>query len=388
MLHGREHATIRVSVGRLSPSDPAGTPSDPRLDPAQKFSQERVRHMFVRVITGLAGVLLGLTLIEAAQAGKSAAGKAVAVAGPKNGIKTPGIQIPFGSLKADVTVPAADKPSWMFFASGGPGSLYFPGADKLEKIDAKTGKAADGISQLKKPCGGMVSAFTSLWIPTCGDGSLQRVDAKTLKITATIPAGAGSQRGSIAASADSIWLLTDDKATLSRIDPDQNAVVGELRLPAGCQDLTFAEKFLWIACPTANRILKINPETNIVEKHIEVSAGPLAIADGQNSLWVLCGKEGKIDRIDPKTDKVSRTIDLAAPAAQGGMIYGENYLWVTMEGFPLTRIDVTSESVAQQFWGEGGGALTTSNGAIWLSNFAGGTITRIDPKLVLATLGE
>ena len=344
--------------------------------------------MLARVITGLAGALLSLTLIQAAQAGKSASGKAAAIAGPKNGIKTPGIQIPFANLKADATVPATDKRSWVSFVSGGPGSVYFPDSGKLQKIDAKTGKAADGVSELKKPCGGMVSAFTSLWIPTCGDGSLQRVDPKTLKITATIPAGAGSQAGNIAASADSIWMLTDDKPTLSRIDPGQNTVVGELRLPAGCQHLTFAEKFLWVACPSTNRILRINPETNIVEKHIEVSATPLDIAGGQNSLWVLCGKEGKIDRIDPKTDKVTKTIDLGAPAAQGGITYGENNLWVTMNGFPLTRIDVNSESVAQQFWGDGGGAITTSSGAIWLSNFNNGTITKIDPKLVLATLAE
>jgi streptogramin lyase len=308
--------------------------------------------------------------------------------GPGKGIKTPGIQIPFANLKAEATIPAAGKPFWVVFVGGGPGSVYFPDVDKVEKVDAKTNKPVDPITGLKKPCGGMVSAFGSLWVPTCGDGSLQRLDAKTLKVKATIAAGTGDALGSIAADADSVWMLTDNKATLSRIDPDQNAVTGEFRLPAGCRSLIYAENALWIACPALNKVLKINPATNVVDKRIEVAANPISVAAGQGSIWVLGGKEGKIDRIDPKTDKVTKTIDLLAPATEGAIAFGEGYLWVTMTGFPLTRVDVATETVAQQFWGDGGGAITTSAGAIWLSNLNNGTISRIDPKLVLATLAE
>ena len=312
----------------------------------------------------------------------------IAPAGPAKGVKTPGVQIPFASVKAEATIPAPGKPAWMFFATGGPGAVYFPEVDKMGKIDGKSNKPADPIAGLKMPCGGMVSAFSSLWVPTCGDGALQRLDPKTFKVTATIAAGTSTAPGSIAASTDSIWLLTDNKETLSRIDPDTNAVSGEFRLPMGCQNMIFAENALWIACPSLNKVLKINPATNVVDKRIEVAANPVSLASGQGSIWVLGAKDGKIDRIDPKTDKVTKTIELMAPATEGGIAFGDGYIWVTMTGFPLTRIDVTSESVAQQFWGEGGGAIQTSSGAIWLSNLNNGTISRIDPKLILATLAE
>ena len=63
---------------------------------------------------------------------------------------------------------------------------------------------------------------------------------------------------------------------------------------------------------------------------------------------------------------------------------------LTQAGFPLTRIDTTSEkeAVVQQFSGDGGGAIFTSPGAIWLSNQKAGTTWRIDPKLVIATIPE
>ncbi len=97
-------------------------------------------------------------------------------------------------------------------------------------------------------------------------------------------------RGVIATTADSIWMLTDDKTTLSRIDPDQNQVVGEIRVPAGCRSLTFGETSLWLACPDKNKVLRINPATNLVDKSIEVSAEPEALAIGAGSVWALCRK--------------------------------------------------------------------------------------------------
>ena len=303
---------------------------------------------------------------------------------PKGGIKTPGVQIPFANLKTEAEFSIAVKPEWIFFS----GSVYTPGKDSIERIDPKTNTRVDPIAGMSKPCGGMVSAFDSLWAPACGTSSLVRIDSKTYKPTKTIATGVASVPGPIAATADSVWLLTDDKTTLARIDPEQNLVVGEIRIPAGCRSLIFGEAALWLACPTENKILRINPATNLVDKSIEVSAQPEALAAGAGSIWALCRKDGKLDRIDPKTNKVSKTIELAVSDADGEIAFGDGFIWVTQTGFPLTRIDVATETVAQQFYGPGGGAIAVSPGAIWLANLAAGTIWRIDPKRVLVTLPE
>ena len=309
----------------------------------------------------------------------------VSAASPKQGIQTPGVQITFSSVKPEATFQTPDRPDWVFFST----ELWVPAKDHLDKIDVKTNKAGEPVAGLNRPCGGMVSAFGSLWVPACGNGSLVRIDPKTFKVTATIDSGTADITGSLAASADSVWLLSDAKTTVSRIDPDQNAIVGELRVPAGCRSLTFGETALWLACPNENKVLRINPATNLVEKAIDVSAHPTALAVGATSIWVLCEKDGRIDRIDPKTNKVAKSIELDVAGAKGAIAFGEGWLWVTMTGFPLTRIDPQSETVAQQFFGAGGGgSILTSPGAIWLSNPDAGTLLRIDPKRVLATLAE
>ncbi|MBV8817846.1 MAG: hypothetical protein JO022_05775 [Acidobacteriaceae bacterium] len=299
------------------------------------------------------------------------------------GIKTPGIQIPLSRLASEVEIPAAN-PDWLFFSE----SLWIPKPDALLRIDPKTNQPFDPIASLSEPCGGMVSAFGSLWAPLCGNGSLARIDAKTFKITATLQTGVSSMHHVIAASDDSIWLLTDDKTTLARIDPDQNTVVGETRLAAGCRAPLFAEKSLWIACPAKNKVLRLNPATNLIDKQIEVAGNPEALTSGEGSVWVLCSKEGKVARIDPKTNQVSKTIDLEIPGASGEIAFHEGSVWVSVPGFPLTRIDPKQDTVAQQFYGAGGGVLAVSPGALWLAHVTAGKVLRIDPKRVLATLAE
>lgn len=304
------------------------------------------------------------------------------------GLKTPGVAIPFEALKPEWEALAPTQADWIAFSD----SLYVPSADRLQQIDPKTGKTAEAreAAIAAKPCAGMVSAFGSLWAPSCGDGSLLRWDPKSKKETARLTAGVGALSHGIAASTDSIWLLTDKKTTLSRVDPDQNAVVGELRVPAGCHDLTFGETALWLVCPAENKVYRIDPATNLVANQVEVSGEPVALAVGEGSVWVLCRKEGKLERINPKTNKVVKSLELGTPGLAGVIAVGEGSVWLTMPGFPLMRVSPAAEKerVLQQFFGKGGGAVTTSKEAVWLLNAAEHTVWKIDPKRVAATLAE
>jgi DNA-binding beta-propeller fold protein YncE len=300
------------------------------------------------------------------------------------GIQTPGVQIPFANLKAELELPLA--PEWMVFSD----TVLVPNkTGGLERLDAKTNKLVEPVPGVSRLCGGAAIGFSSLWIPNCAARELTRLDAKLAAQPVKIDTGVSSANPAVAANPDSVWILSDDKTTLSRIDPDQNKVVSELRLPAGCNTLTFGEMALWVTCPSENRVLRINPETTLVEKRVEVSGRPGALAIGESSVWVLCLREGKIERIDPKTNKVTKTIDTGvAGSASGGIVCGQGSIWVTLPGFPITRIDPVSEKVVQQFFGAGGGAIQFGQGSLWLTNVHQGTLWRIDPKRILATLAE
>jgi len=335
---------------------------------------------------GVTGLYLILTIAISCGFAGEAKRDAKRAALPATGIKTPGVRIPYAGLKSELEFEPPAPPAWMALAD----SLLLPTQDGLARVDPKTKENTLGepVGGLAKPCGGLVTAFASLWVPNCGDGTVARLDPKTFKVTKKLDTGVGSARTGIAASSDSIWLVSDTRGTVSRIDPAQNVVVAEFRVYADCNVLAFGETALWMTCPVENRVLRIDPLTNLVEKSIEVSASPMSLAFGEGSVWVLCEKEGKVERIDPKTNKVTKTIELGAPASGGAMAFGEGSLWVSMTGFPITRIDPQGEKVVQQFYGEGGGFLLTTQNSVWMADGATGKLVRMDTRRIAATLAE
>jgi streptogramin lyase len=307
----------------------------------------------------------------------------------KPGIKTPGIQIPLGNLKPEAEFKLDGPVPALLFVPGPAPSAWVANRTlgTLIKIDSKTNKAADPVKEFKQPCG-LVNAFGSLWVAQCGDMTVARVEAKSSKVTATLPYGVGGALPAIVSTEDSIWLLSDDKTTLSRIDPQGNLVVSELRLPKGCRSLLSAAGSLWVTSPTDNKLLRINPRTNLVEQRIEVLGQPTAAVFGENSIWVLASAEGKVVRIDPKTNKSTATIDLGLPDSEGSLAFGEGAVWVSVSGFPITQIDPQTDKVVKQLVGDGGGMIQTGLGSLWLANLPGQTLWRIDPKRLAATLPE
>ena len=303
---------------------------------------------------------------------------------PVAGVQTPGIQIPFASLKSDAEIKLEATPSGVAFTT----EALVAAGNTVQRIDAKTNKPGEAIAGLNNACGGLINALANLWVVNCGSKTVAKVSLKPAKIEKTIETGTGTAAPAIAASTDSIWILSDDKSTLSRVDPKDNAVVAEIRLATGCNSILFAETSLWITCPGADKVLRVDPRTNLVDKRIEVPGTPSAIAFGEASIWVLAQKEGKVAQIDPKTNKVTATIELNIPNATGNIAFGDGSVWVSAPGFPITRINPTTAKVLQQFAGEGAGMVYSGLGSVWLANPKTNTLTRFDPKRIAATLAD
>src|SRR5215472_932158 len=85
-----------------------------------------------------------------------------ASAAPHQGVKTPGVQIAFTDLKPEAEFAIA--PRWLMFTDA-PVTADDRG---LYKIDAKKNELGAAVASVRKPCGGAVSGFTSLWVPACG----------------------------------------------------------------------------------------------------------------------------------------------------------------------------------------------------------------------------
>src|ERR1044071_8499417 len=136
---------------------------------------------------------------------------------PRPGVRTLGVRVPMNALKPDAVFEVPGAPDWIAIDE----SVWVSNYPKntVARLDPKSNKVIAMIEVGSKPCSGLAVGFGSLWVPLCGDQGLARVDLKEGKVTAKIPIGIGDSEGGLAAGADSIWLITDKKGTLARIDP-------------------------------------------------------------------------------------------------------------------------------------------------------------------------
>ena len=154
----------------------------------------------------------------------------------------------------------------------------------------------------------------------------------------------------------------------------------------GSFGLAFGEDAVWVTSTEKGTVTRVDPHTNLIVETIPVGKSPRFIAVGAGTVWTVNQGDGSVSRIDPKTNKVAATIEVGVPGGGGDIAVGEGSVWVTAFDFPLSRIDPSTNTVVQQFYGKGGDAVRVGLGSVWLSNLEAGNVWRIDPKRIEATL--
>jgi virginiamycin B lyase len=295
-----------------------------------------------------------------------------------DGPELKGVQHPMSELHALAKFSIPGSPDWV--AIGDSVWISNNPKDNISRLDSKTNQVGAVIAVAKTPCSGLAIAFGSVWVPICSDGSVERVDAKSQKIIATIPSGVANTEGGITAGEGSIWMPSDAAGVLSRIDPATNKVVSKISIPAGSFTAAYEDGSVWITSTKNNLLTRVDAKTEKVIAKIPVGPTPRFLATGLGSIWTLNQGDGSVSRVDPATNKVSATIAVGVPGPGGDIAVGEGAVWVTAIGKPLSKIDPATNRVTTQYVGKGGDALRVGLGSLWLSNHEMHEVWRIDPK--------
>lgn len=294
---------------------------------------------------------------------------------PKTGVQTPGIQHDIAELKPVATFAVEGHPDWMAVAKHGVW-VTSSSANHVVWLDAKTNKPGAVIT-VARPCAGLVLAFGSLWIPSCGDHTVVRVNEKTGAVQATIAAGPADSEGGIAAGAGSVWIVTSKDGDLARIDPKTNAVAAHIQIPAGSFNPTFANGSVWVSSNAGGTLVRVSPASNTVVGQTPVGPMPRFLTVGAGSIWVLNQGDGTIARVDEKTGLRTALIAAGIPGFGGEIAFGGDAVWATVFDFPITRIDASSGTITAQWHGAGGDSIRYGLGSIWLSSYQGAKVWRL-----------
>jgi YVTN family beta-propeller protein len=251
-------------------------------------------------------------------------------------------------------------------------------SNAVTQIVAKTNQIGLSVT-VSLPCSGLSYSFGSIWIPSCGGRNLVRADSATGKIIAEIAAPPAQSEGGISSGAGSVWLVTSKEGVLARIDPATNRIAATITIPSGSYNPLFAEGYIWVSSNEHSELVQVDPATNKVIATIPTGKNPRFLAYGEGSVWTLNQGDGTISRIDAKTAKNLANIGAGIPGEGGEMTFGFHSAWATLFGFPITRVDATTNKVTEQWVGSGGDSIRVAHGSLWLTNYKTGEVWRITP---------
>jgi hypothetical protein len=200
-------------------------------------------------------------------------------------------------------------------------------------------------------------------LPDPRSNSLERIDARTNEVVATIPVRSGQD---VATDGRDAWVLavgSSERVALLRIDGDSNRVASELGIP-GAEEarLGIGAGAIWVVhgvssptSPDATRLHRIDPAdpTRIDDTFtVEGSGGTVpTVAVGEGSVWVTTNgvdSASGLARVDPATGRTITRITLpdAAPVGLTSVSLGGGYVWACSARGSFWKIDPALDAPA------------------------------------------
>jgi virginiamycin B lyase len=247
------------------------------------------------------------------------------------------------------------------------------GLNLLHRIDPKTNSIVAEVA-VNEPCAAFTIVFGSVWVASCGDKSIVRISEKTNQVVARIPLTIANDEGSIVADKHGVWVLSDAKGVLTRIDPSQNRIVAQITVKEHSFAAMAGFGSIWVtntgdvSKKEQGSVQRIDPKTNTVIATIPVGIQPRFLAVGEGGVWALNQVDGSVSRIDPASNKVVATIECNAPGTGGDIAAGEGFIWVRVKQHLMLVIDPKTNQVIKKIGpAAGSGAVRTGHGAVWVT---------------------
>ena len=272
-----------------------------------------------------------------------------------------------------------------------------PLGNGVAALDAKGGEVTSFVGSREIP-GNVAVGEGAVWVLDNERRTVSRIDPQTRKVTKRFKTeGVPSE---LAVGEGAIWIgeaggeggeTSNATVSLSRLDPDSGRVTQTVRLRgdtgvfpvAGAPRIAVGAGAVWAANPDGS-VSRIDPDSGRLEATIETDdLGAFTIAAGEEGVWFV-GSEGPagVSRIDPRTNEVARTIPIGAADTPRGVAVGAGSVWAAASGEGVVwRIEPGRPPRMRTIdVGVGVSFVSFGEGALWSANYADGLVSRIDPR--------
>ena len=247
--------------------------------------------------------------------------------------------------------------------------VWISNIDRVQKLSVKSKKPVLTVT-IPGACGAMIVGAKSLWVASCREQAVYRIDSRTGKILSVINCGVADLQGeiSLAFGAGSLWIASDNKGVVTRIDAKTNTIQAHINVLPDSYCAVYNYKSVWISNTAAHSVQRIDPKTNKVVATISVGKTPRFLAAGENGVWTLNQDDGTVSRIDPQSNSVVATIDANAIGTGGDIDAGGNRVWVRAKSRLLQTVNSETNSIETIYIpAAGSGAVRVTDHFVWVT---------------------
>jgi virginiamycin B lyase len=248
----------------------------------------------------------------------------------------------------------------------------------IKKISAHDTKPLLAVT-VPGACAAPVVAFDAVWVVSCAEKKLYKIDRTTGRVLAKITTGVADANGemSLAAGSGSIWLLSDSSGVLTRINPQTNTIQATVQVRPHSYCAAYGYHAVWVTSTGESTVQRVDAGRNTVVATIPVGKNPRFISVGDQGVWTLNQGDGTVTKIDPETNQVTATIDVQAKGPGGDISEGGGKVWIVSTNIarPVQTINTATNAVEMIYDQAGGdgkpfrvdGAVRVSGSYVWVS---------------------
>ena len=300
-----------------------------------------------------------------------------------------GQSVPARVAIAEVSIATLKVPGFPDFLAPDGNAVWVTNESRVEKLVFGAKKPVMTVP-IPEPCGAMIVAFHSLWVASCRDKSIYRVNTSSGEISTQIATGLADPDGelSVAAGGGSVWILSDDSGVLSRIDPSTNKVIKAIKVKPHSYAAAFGFGRVWISntgvkgSHKSGSVQCVDAATDRVLATIDVGPLPRFLAAGAGAVWVLNQGDGTVTRIDPDALRAVATIPTEMVGTGGDIDAGMDRVWIRGKQILLCVINPHTNRVTTSFEPPAGsGAVRVAEDLLWVSAHDVTTVWVLRPEM-------
>src|SRR4051812_11312022 len=177
------------------------------------------------------------------------------------------VQRPIAELPISARQSIPGSPDWVGIGSD---AVWISNRAKstVARLNPSTAALVATVHTGRAPCSGIAVGFDSVWSPSCTDHRVDRIDVRTNTVVATVATTIGDSEGGIAVSDAAVWVVRDQHGTLLHIDPQRNAIVGQVQTAPGSFVTAFGEGALWVTSTREDLVSRVDPLHDRLVTHI------------------------------------------------------------------------------------------------------------------------